>query len=252
MNSKKLNICVIDDEDDIRKILCEAINETEEMEVSGEADSYETGLALISTLEPDAVFLDIKLIEGDAFQLMDTLKRRGVKIPAIILNTGYSEFEYVQRSINEYRDHVIMVLKKPFWENWNDTKNKIVDAIILFQSKNKRKKKAYTDRVILRSENDTYFVSPNEIYYIEIPHELKSTGKVKVYTSQNAIVVNRTLTNLEEDLPDSFIRVSRYASINLDYLLKFNHSDHVIYLHNSEKAIGVGQNYIKSLMERIS
>jgi len=70
------------------------------------------------------LFLDIKIKGGDAFQLLRTLKRKNVDIPPVIVNTGFAEFEYVQKAHNEFGDYVIMILKKPFWEDWAEKESR--------------------------------------------------------------------------------------------------------------------------------
>lgn len=248
----KLSVCIIDDEQDIRDVLKEAINETQELEVVGEAGSYSDGLELISNKIPDAVFLDIKLMEGDAFQILNSLKRREIKMPAIILNTGYTDFEYAQKSLNEFRDCVIKILQKPFWENWNETKHEIIDAIILHHSNARLIDKQKKERIQFRSDNESWFIKLDDIYCFKISEQLKGSGKVEVMGKESKFVINKTLTQVMVDLPSQFFRVSRYAAVNTNYISKIDHSDHVLHLKNNDLTIGVGQNYLKPLIEFLS
>jgi len=64
MKIEKLKIIIIDDEKDIRNVLVESINESEDMYVIKEADSVISGYETIVENNADAVFLDVKL-KGD-------------------------------------------------------------------------------------------------------------------------------------------------------------------------------------------
>ncbi len=244
----KYKVCVIDDEEDIRSHLVEAINESEEFEVIGEIGDFHGAVEMISTLEPDAIFLDIKILEGNAFQVIKSLKQNGIKLPAIILNTGFTDFEYAEKAINEHKDCVIKLLRKPFWENWNETKHEITLAIGLHQKKYATNQVQYSQKIKIRSKNNIWFVAFEDILYIQIPEVLKGKGKIEVITKNQTLHVNKTLSQIAYELPNEFLRVSRYAVINKNYLTKVDRDDYIAVLSSGHQ-VGIGQNYLKKILE---
>lgn len=244
--SYKLKVCVIDDEKDVRQELVDALNESNEITVIGEAESVKQAFNLIHEKKPDAVFLDIKLLEGDAFQLINLLKRNEVPVPPIILNTGFNNFEYAKKTFNKYKDCVVRILEKPFWEDWEKKQDEIVDAIIAHHSTRKSHKET-SDRLIIKSDYQTWFVDVEKLRYVEVTEELKGQGKIKLVTDQKEFVIKRSMTLFLEQLPDYFIRISRFCIVNTRLISHYDHSDHTLFLDNSESYFGVGNAYYQNL-----
>lgn len=112
MTSKKYSTVVVEDDPSIRESLCNKLQSSSRWNVLGDAESITEALELITKQKPDSVFLDIKLREGDAFRLLEMLDMLKVDIPPIILNTGFAEFEYAQRALNDFSQEIIMLIKK--------------------------------------------------------------------------------------------------------------------------------------------
>jgi two-component system LytT family response regulator len=66
---------LVDDEPDSLKVL-QRLLETScpEIRIEGKAEGVETALQLIQTVKPDLVFLDIEMIQGNAFDLLNSLQ----------------------------------------------------------------------------------------------------------------------------------------------------------------------------------
>lgn len=230
MNLKKYKVCVIDDEPEIRKILKETLEDSLEFEVTGEADSVETGTTLILNKNPDAVFLDIKLRGGDAFQLMTYLRRNMELVPAIILNTGYNDFEYAQKALNEFRQEVIMILQKPFWKDWKNKETEIVDRIREYYHKDEVN--FNQGRITIKSNHTTWVIQLADLIFIEVPFEHKGRGKLMLQTTYKSFLIYHSLNRIEMELPESFLRINRYTIINTQFLSHFDHSEQTIHLRN--------------------
>lgn len=250
MTSEKLRVIVIDDEDDIRQTLANTINESLEMEVVGQADSVHSAYQIISEKSCDALFLDIKIKGGDAFQLLRTLQRRNIKIPPVIINTGFAEFEYVQKAHNEFGEYVIMILKKPFWEDWAEKENRIIEKI-RFCSISKLQPEDTASNIIIKQDNSTWFISLEELFLIETDPASKGKGVVTLHTKTIQYSVNRSLRSFEQELPSIFIRVSRYALVNIQFIERIDHSDQVLHLRGYKSQVGIGDAFKKDLMKRL-
>lgn len=240
MINNKFRVIVIDDEEDIRNILEESISESMSMKLIGAADSVKTGFQLITEEEPDIVFLDIKLKGGDAFQLLNLLKSSNVAIPAVILNTGFADFELAQRTINEFRDDVLMILKKPFWENWIEKESLIISKTIERIRTNPNDKPDHeisAGKMTIKSEHMTYIIWLSELILIETDPNSKGKNRVILYLNNKEYGINSSLSKLESQLTSDFIRISRYTIVNKHFISQYNHSEQTLTLRNLENKL---------------
>ena len=80
---------IIDDEirfrDNVRKKL--EINFKREIDIVGESDSLQGGIALIERENPDILFLDIELTDGYSFEILNQLNTHNFQI---IFITGFN------------------------------------------------------------------------------------------------------------------------------------------------------------------
>lgn len=103
---KPVSALIVDDEKHARdglkallKLYCPHVN------LVGDAENVEDGMALISQKSPDLVFLDIEIGEQNGFQLLDRLPYINFQL---IFTTGHSEF-----AIKAFRYHAVDYLLKP-------------------------------------------------------------------------------------------------------------------------------------------
>jgi DNA-binding LytR/AlgR family response regulator len=250
MKFKKYNVCVIDDEPEIRKILIKTLDESLDFKVIGEAEDVESGVELILNKQPDAVFLDIKLRGGDAFQLLSFIKRRMDLVPAIILNTGYSDFDYAQKAINDFRNEVVMILQKPFWEDWEKKEIEIIKRINDYYPEDQIN--INMTRLSIRSDHTTWLIHLSDLIFIEVPIEFKGRGKLNLVTTYKSFVINNSLQKIEEELPAYFIRINRYTIVNKQYLSHFDHSEQLLFLRGMlERNFSVGDTYKKEVLKEM-
>jgi two-component system LytT family response regulator len=69
----KIRTVVIDDEYQNRELLMDKIQRYEDFEIVGQADRVKSGLELINEKKPDVVFLDIRMPDGNGFELLDKI-----------------------------------------------------------------------------------------------------------------------------------------------------------------------------------
>lgn len=247
MTLNKLKVCVIDDEKPIRQVLVKTLNKSPKFEVVGEAESVYQGVQVIEEEKPDAVFLDIKLREGDAFQLINIMKRRMPSIPPIIINTGYREFDFAQKIFNQYKDCVISILEKPFWEDWDEKEKKIIDLIYAHQS---LEKLTASNKIVIKSDYKSFIFEPKEIMFFEV-NPSAGPGKINMGTIDKEMLINKSLSDLQKILPAQFIRVSRFLIINFDHIDYYDHSDHVLFLKGLKRDFGVGNTYEQNIFNAL-
>lgn len=101
-----LRAVVIDDIESIRKDNVALIKtHCPNINIIGQADSVESGIALIKQVAPDIVFLDVEMPDGTGFDLLQKLKPFDFRV---IFITGYEDF-----AIRAFRFSAIDYLLKP-------------------------------------------------------------------------------------------------------------------------------------------
>ena len=120
---KKINAVVIDDEIKSREVIKTLIaNFCENVHVVGEAGDIVGGVAIINEKQPDLVFLDITLKEGDSFQILEQISPINFDI---IFVTAYDEYSvkaltysgikclFKPLDIDEFVDAIKVVAARP-------------------------------------------------------------------------------------------------------------------------------------------
>ena len=97
MNKRK-RILVVDDHPLVRSGLCNAIAETPDLEVCGEAEGWHEALQKTLTASPDLIVLDLNLKDGSGWTLLEQLQARGEMRPVLMLSVC-DEQVYAQRML---------------------------------------------------------------------------------------------------------------------------------------------------------
>jgi len=101
-----ITVAVIDDEKNSREVLKRLILETGfDVEIIGEADSVETGFIMINDKKPQVIFLDIEMLDGTGFDLLEKFERIDFDI---IFSTAYDKY-----AIKAFKYSALDYLLKP-------------------------------------------------------------------------------------------------------------------------------------------
>lgn len=249
MKLNKLKTIILEDEIVVREALIETLEESLEFEVIGACGFAEDGIAMIIELRPDVVFMDIKLQGGDAFQVLQKLKNELTVQPAVIINTGHSEFEHAQRIHNDFNNCVVHILRKPFWNDWSSREDKVLSAISKYLRHQKRSKSdSFSFKGLkIRNGAQLLLVKPEEVNFLEVG--AKGSGKTTLSTISGKIfTVNKTLVKITQDLPNFILPISRFTAINLHHVQSIDISERTVYLVSGDN-FSIGENYYKELSE---
>lgn len=97
-------IFIVDDSKEIRKRLIALLDETQEVEVVGQAATAEEALPAIDTLRPDTLLLDIRLPGKSGMALLPEVKQLYPDMRVIIMSTSDSP-HYRRQSLNAGAQH---------------------------------------------------------------------------------------------------------------------------------------------------
>ena len=84
---------------------------------------------------------------------------------------------------------------------------------------------------------------------IETDLNSKGKGIVILHTIDNQYQVNRSLRSFESELSSDFLRVSRYALINLNFIERIDHKDQTLHLRHHDSYVGVGDSFKAGLLD---
>ena len=76
MDKQKTRILIVDDHQIVRQGVELLIDDTEDLEVCGEADSQSTALQALEALMPEIVIVDLSLRNGSGFELIKIIRRQ--------------------------------------------------------------------------------------------------------------------------------------------------------------------------------
>ncbi len=97
MNST-VSTVIIEDDIEAMNYLAEILNQQfDQVKIVGHSDTVSEGIQLLDKLNPELVFMDIKLRDGNAFEILDTIKNYDFEI---IFITAHDE--YLKQAIDYY------------------------------------------------------------------------------------------------------------------------------------------------------
>lgn len=255
MNSEPelLRCAVIEDEDQMRRWLCDRLREFPEVEIIGEAASVDSAFHLLNRERPDALFLDVKLIGGSAFDLLNRLRANRVPIPAIVIITG--DDEHAIPFINQWHGEVVRYLTKPFIEEWQNKIRDCIDALCAATSRFAASlpqpplTNPARSHLFVRNADQDIRIDFDAIRWLEVA----GGGAVYVVSDRQTIRLNQTLNQLLEHMPPYIMRISRDTAVNLNRIMRVDRSDRGVFIdcNGTEKFLGVGDAYYPALLHHL-
>ncbi|MFO7674458.1 MAG: LytTR family DNA-binding domain-containing protein [Lutibacter sp.] len=234
-----ISAIIIEDENAAYKHLKNILetNYSSKIKVVGHETGVEKGIKLINDLNPQLVFLDIQLQDGDGFEILDYFSNSSTF--EVIFTTGlkdykekamdYFAFYYLNKPIQE--DQLIGVLDK-FLE-----KQSAFNSEKYLAFKNQLENKNH--KISLPMQNgDFIIVDIDDILYCEADGSYTHfyTTDNKVYTTSN------NLKKVESVLMQAtFFRIHRSTLLNLKHVVQFNHTGELV-LSNKKKLLVSSRN----------
>ena len=234
-----ISAIIIEDENPAYKHLKNILetNYSSQIKVVGHETGVEKGIKLINDLNPQLVFLDIQLQDGDGFEILDHFSNSSTF--EVIFTTGlkdykekamdYFAFYYLNKPIQEAQ--LIGVLDK-FLE-----KQSAFNSEKYLAFKNQLENKHH--KISLPMQNgDFIIVDIDDILYCEADGSYTHFYTVdnKVYTSSNNLKkVESVLTHA------TFFRIHRSTLLNLKHVVQFNNTGELM-LSNKKKLLVSSRN----------
>lgn len=211
---------IVDDEPLARRVLEEYVARTTELIFDGSCSNALEAYEMISRLQPDLVFLDVKMPRLSGLDLWRSLKNP----PAVIFTTAYSEY-----AVDGFELEAIDYLVKPItYERFTKSVNRLF--------------KIHQTEVPPEKEYSYFKVSGQliKVMHNELLYAQSIKDYIQLHTTKGRYLTHMTMKYLSELLPSSrFLRVHRSYLINRSYVERIDRNMVVI----KDEKIPVGDNY---------
>ncbi len=240
---------IIEDEFNALNTLDKLIRYTQkDIDVIAKIDNVPEAISFLKAESPDLVFLDIELIGGNAFQILEALDSIDFKI---IFTTAYDEF-----AIKAIKFDTIDYLLKPID---SDELSECIDRFRVAYKKEQVYKNA-VDKVseinqkeiektlLIKTAEAQYFLQTKDIV------RCQSDGAYTVFhTVDRTIMSARNLKFYENILSEhTFVRVHQSHLVNIKYIKTIN-ANNTVHLTNGEE-IPVAtrkKSYLKQVLDTL-
>ncbi len=212
-----------------------------EIDIIGEADSVKTGVLIIQALQPQIVFMDIQLGDGNGFDILEQLAQKNGKVTTnVVFVTAYEEY-----AIKAFRFSALDFLLKPIDpEELLKVIGKIKKVVeksdnyahIDLLLENIRKKVDTFKRIALSTSDGIHLFDISDI----IRCESEDNYTKFIIKNNKPILISKTLKEYEELLGEhGFERIHQSHLINLTYLKSYIKKDggYVVMSDNSNLPI---------------
>ncbi|MCK4678069.1 MAG: response regulator transcription factor [Bacteroidales bacterium] len=230
-----INAIIIDDEKKSRETLnamlnrhCPAVN------VLAHADGVRTGLEAIEKHQPDVVFLDIQMLDGSGFKLLQKVGNINFEIIFVtafdqyaIKAIKYSALDYLLKPIIS-RDLILAVEKVE-----KKKTRSLKDARIKVLLENIKSTEIHPQKIILSTIEKIHVIEIGNIIRCESDNYYTKF----FFRDGKSLLVSKTLKENEEMLRDhNFIRPHKSHLVNLFYVKSFiKHDGGYIVLSDGSK-----------------
>jgi two-component system LytT family response regulator len=217
--TRMLRCVIIDDEAHIRETLSHMLKRCcPQVEVLGEAEGVAEGIQLIKDQSPDLLLLDIHLIDGTAFDILDQFNNLDFHIIFITAYEKYaikafefSAVDYILKPVNPQKlSEAIKRAENAVQQSYNIQLQTLKDQI--------KAKDAQSHKLILRNMENIYLLELKDIIHCE------SDGCYTLFdtTDEERIMVSTGLRVYDDLLSESgFFRAHRSHLVNMKHIKRF-------------------------------
>jgi len=214
-----INVIIADDEEPARAELRFLLEDYDDINIIAEASDGEMVVRLCHDKKPDLVFMDIQMPAISGIEAAEILLNSG-KPPFIIFITAYDSY-----AIRAFELHAIDYLLKPIETDRLDRSLERIRKLISANHKSSIPEKAMRDMLGGFVNNRTgkiITVCKDEKFYPvqleKIKYAYADDKKTYLVTAAGKFLYKNTLHQLEEILPDNFVRTHRSFIVNIQFI----------------------------------
>jgi two-component system LytT family response regulator len=217
----RIQALICEDEPLARRALHEYLSDVEWIEIVADAENGRDALRLIHKLEPDLVFLDVRMPGMSGLEVLDSLTHE----PAIVFTTAYDEY-----AVRAFDLGAVDYLVKPFGrERLLETLARVRVRLLgeglvgggRAAAPDDPEGRASRRRLFARHKGGIVPVATDTIVRIDA-----AAGRVTVHCGPDRYEMDATLAELEARLdPADFVRIHRSHVVNLRHVASIRRYD---------------------------
>jgi two-component system LytT family response regulator len=229
---------------------------SQEFEIVGEASSGATAIVQIRDLVPDVVFLDIQMVDMNAFEVLHALDMDD-DMPLIVFTTAFEDF-----ALRAYEENTVDYLLKPIEpERFDATVAKLRKRFSSMVSEQQMPGDFSWDKFRAMVNNDDQYMQRiqvkigDRILLVNVDEIVRFQSEEKyttVYTMSNRYIIDTPLVDLEKRLdPRVFVRIHRAHLVAIDYIAEMRKTDasrlNVVLRDKDHTQLMVSRNFVKKV-----
>ena len=203
-----MKIIIVDDEPLARSRLLAMITELDAGEVVGEADNGTDALRLVEQVSPDIVLLDIRMPGMDGIEVARHLAAT-LRPPAVIFTTAYDSHALAAIEANAV-DYLLKPIRKPRLHAALERATTLTRAQLVGLEAVEPEAGANRARTHISAtlHGNLQLLPLGEIRFFRAEHKY-----VTARHPDGQLIIEDTLSSLEEEFQDRFVRVHRNALV---------------------------------------
>lgn len=226
---------IIEDDEILRKGLYQMLQlYAPQLEILGEADTVSLAVEQLIKLQPDVVFLDIMLIGGTGFDVLEQYQAKmGKPHFQIVFITAFEEY-----AIKAFRMSALDYLLKPIDP---DELKEVIAKIEKSKTQNQEvlellsthlNRQNAVKKIALNTAEGIHIISIDTIVFVQADNNYT----IFHVQNQKTILVSKPLKEYDELLSDKgFVRVHQSYLVNENFVQYYNKSDQSLLLTNDSK-----------------
>ena len=252
-----MRVLIVDDEPLAREGVAMLLADHADIDVVGECVNGAQAIRSIFSMQPDLVFLDVKMPRVGGFDVIESVGADAM--PLVIFLTAYDE-----HAIAAFEVRALDYLLKPVdTERFEAALNRARQALrerdvadraarlreLLDDSPTARTVNP-DERIVIRTAGHVHFLRPSEILWVEA-----SGDYVTLHTIDREHLLRDTMLRMEQRLlPHRFLRIHRSTIVNLNRIAELvanDHGDYTVVLDNRTE-LRLSRSYRDELYEALN
>lgn len=250
----KIRVLIVDDEPLARRKLRRLLNGSADIETIGECANGVQAVAIIEEQKPDLVFLDMQMPELDGLGVVDAIGPQ--RMPLIVFVTAYDRYaikafevnalDYLLKPVNRERFQATVTRARSQLERGHTSAmGQQLHALL----EHLKPGQEFCRRLMLKSEGRVYFLTVDEIDWIEAAHNY-----LVLHAGKASHLIRETMNSLEARLdPDRFVRIHRSTMVNIERIQEMHpwvRGEHAVFLRDGTR-LTLSRSYYERLRQRL-
>jgi len=214
-----LSVIVVDDESPARGLVREYLANHADMRLVAECANGFEAVKAANAHKPDLIILDVQMPKLDGFEVLELL---GAETRSVIFTTAHDSY-----ALRAFNVHAVDYLLKPF------SAERFAEALALARTRLRksepvparelletRRDGAALDRLLIRDRSNVHVIPIDQVDFVESQDDY-----VSIRAAQKSYLKEQAISDLEQQLPKTFVRIHRRFLLNISRLAKIELSE---------------------------